>query len=126
MREVEDYPPFDHKANFQKKVKENWLSNEDFAELKSKAGLIELTLALIDYKMDFEYRDELMKLIDGKEPSYLKEKKHSEYILLVYKTPLENMKRIYNKYDNINKFIKSDWKFNLKTEIMKKERLENG
>ncbi len=129
IREAGNYPPFDHEFNFKSKVKENNLSNEDFASLKN-ASLYELTQALIYKKMDDEYMTELMKLIDEKEiiegVSYITGSRGRIYFDLVLKTPLENMKRFYEKYDNIDYYIKSDWRFDLGTEIMKKERLSHG
>ena len=119
IRQTEEYENFDHHKNFCKRVKENWLSNQEFGQLKN-ASLMELTQALIDKKMDNEYQVELMKLIDKKEPKYLKD---SEYLFKVKQTPLENMKRVYKKYDNTYFFVKSQrWIFDLQTEIMKKER----
>ncbi len=120
MREVEDYPPFDHAENFCKKVKKNWLTDKDFARLKS-ASLYELTQALIDKKMDAEYMDELMKLIHEKEPKYLAGEHGLNYIKLVSKTPIENMERIFKKYDGIDFYIKSDLRNGLELLILNKK-----
>jgi len=121
MREVEGYPPFDHEKNFCRKVKENWLSDKDFARLKS-SDLIELTNALIEKKMDSEYQDELMKLIDKKEPWHLG-KKSSDYFKKVLETPIDNMQRVYNKYtEGMQYSIQGDYKIILETEILKKKR----
>jgi predicted transcriptional regulator len=111
-----EYEPFDHKANFCKKVKENWLSNEEFTKLKS-ANLVTLTKALINKKMDIEYQDEIMKLICEKEPRYINS---IDYIKLVSKTPIGNMKRVFEKYDNVNYFIKSHLKDGLELLISNK------
>jgi len=122
MREVEDYPPFDHHKRFCEKVKENWLTTDDFRCLID-ADIIKLTKALIDKKMDSDYLADVMKMIDKIEPKWLKS---SEYLLLIYKSPLGNMKRVSKKYDNINYFINKTWLFDLNTEIMKKERIQKG
>jgi hypothetical protein len=119
-RETENYPLFNHHENFCKKVKENWLSNQQFGEIKQSTDLMVLTNCLINYKMDVDYYNILVKIIDDIEPKYLKS---AEYLLKVYQTPIENMERVYKKYDNIDNFIKSDWRYDLKTEIMKKQRL---
>jgi hypothetical protein len=119
-RETGNYPPFDHHENFCKKVKENWLSNHQFGKIKQSTDLMVLTNCLINYKMDVDYYNILVKIIDDIEPKYLKS---AEYLHKIYKTPLENMERVYKKYDNIDNFIKSDWRYDLKTEIMKKQRL---
>lgn len=104
INEWKEYEPFDHKANFCKKVKENWLSDKDFAALKS-ASLYGLTQALIDKKMDDEYLEEIMKMIDSKENNYMKYIRKSLYFDLIRQTPLENMQRIYKKYDGIDFLI---------------------
>ena len=116
-REVNEYPPFDHDKRFCEKVKLNWLTSDDFTRLKS-ADLIELTQALIDKKIDSDYLDELIKLIDKAEPKYISEQK---YIELVAKTPIENMKRIFKKYDNIDYFIKTQLRKGLELLILNKE-----
>ena len=121
MRESEEHPPFDHHKRFCEKVKENWLTTDDFRNLKN-ADLVSLTRALIDKKMDSEYMDEIMNMIDRTEPKCIKS---SDYLLMVYKTPVENMKRIAKKYDNISYFINKTWLFDLNTEIMKKNRNKN-
>jgi len=118
MRESEEYPPFDHHKRFCEKVKENWLTDEDFRRLKS-ANLIDLTKAITDKKMDSEYLDELMKLIDNKEPKYLKD---SEYFRIIPDTPIRNMQRIYKKYDGINYLIQTRCKNFLEFSIGEKKR----
>jgi len=123
QRKMEEFADFDHEKNFCKKVKENWLSNADFAKLIS-ADLTKLTQALIDKKMDDEYMDELMKLIDKKEPFHLGRK--SDYFKMVLETPLENMQRVYKKYtEGLQYSIQQDYRIILETEILKKKRKLN-
>jgi hypothetical protein len=118
QRELEEFEPFDHKENFCKKVKQNWLSNEEFGTLESKS-LIELTQVLIDKEMDSEYMDELMKIIDEKEPKYIKK---DWYFELIRVSPLENMQRIYKKYDGVEFLIQSVCKHQLEFYIGEKKR----
>ena len=118
MREVEDYSPFDHHKRFCEKIKENWLTTDEFRDLKN-ADLMTLTRALSNKKMDSEYMTELMKLIDKKEPHYLKD---SEYFRILPDTPIENLERIYKKYDGINYLIQGKCKLHVEFMIGEKKR----
>lgn len=118
IREVEDYPPFDHEANFHKKAKHNWLSNEEFGALESKT-LIEITQVLIDKKLSEGYLEMVMELVDKKEPKYIND---ITYIQLASKTTLENMQRIYKKYDDIDYVIQHNCKRQLEFYIGEKKR----
>ena len=121
-RETENHPPFNHHENFCKKVKENWLSTERLTELTNCSDIIELTDALINYKMDSQDRIILMAHLDLYEPISIK---GSEYIIKVCESPLENMKRVYKKYTEDDTYhIRRDAKIFLESEIMKKQRLE--
>jgi hypothetical protein len=121
-RETENYPPFNHHENFCKKVKENWLSTEKLTELTNCTDPMVLTQSLIDYKMDVDDMTIIMAHLDLYEPKYIKD---SKYISKVVESPLENMKRIYNKYTQDDTyFMLTHIKQFLNNEIMKKQRLE--
>ena len=117
-REAEEYPPFDHHKRFCERVNENWLTTDEFRTLKS-ANLSTLTTALINKKMDSEYQNELMKLIDKREPVYLKD---SEYFRTLPDTPIENLERIYEKYDGLDYIIQKKCKLHLEFMIGEKKR----
>jgi hypothetical protein len=120
-RETENYPPFNHHENFCKKVKENWLSTEKLTELCYSMDYVELTQALIDYKMHPDDMDILMGYLTACEPDSIKD---SKYIELVCKSPLDNMKRVYKKYTQDDTYhMRRDAKIFLESEIMKKQRL---
>jgi hypothetical protein len=122
-RETENYPPFDHGANFRKKVKENWLSTEKLTELTNCTDPMVLTQALIDYKMDVDDMTIIMAHLDLYEPKSIK---GSEYIMKVCKSPLDNMKRVYKKYTEDDTYhMRRDARIFLESEINKKQRLEN-
>jgi hypothetical protein len=127
QRELEEFEPFNHQENFCKKVKQNWLSNEEFATLESKS-LIELTQVLIDKEMDTEYLDKVMELIEEKEEeeklSYISGEKGEKYLKLVLKTPLANMQRVLDKYDNIDFYMTRSFREHLEIRIIDtKDRL---
>lgn len=120
-RETENYPPFDHGANFRKKVKENWLSTEKLTELTNCTDPMILTQALIDYKMQPEDMIIIMAHLDLYEPKYIK---NSKYISKVVESPLDNMKRIYKKYtQDETHFMLTHIKQFLNNKIMEKQRL---
>jgi len=122
-REAENYPPFDHDKRFKEKVKENWLTTDEFRNLIS-ANLMELTQVLIDKKMDDEYFQEIMNLVHKKEPFHIG-KHQTDYFKLLLKSPLLNLERIYEKYTRGQQYtIKYDYDIILETEILK--RKNNG
>lgn len=123
-RETENYPPFDHGSNFRKKVKENWLTTEKLTELLQSSDYMEMTNAMIKFKMDSQDLTILMAHCDHYEPNHIK---GSEYLMKVIETPLDNMKRVFKKYTEGQQYtIRQDARMFLETEIMKKERLEQA
>jgi hypothetical protein len=122
-RETENYPPFDHHENFCKKVKENWLSTEKLTELTNCTDPMVLTQALIDYKMQPEDMTIIMAHLDLYEPKSIK---GSEYIEIVCKSHLENMKRVLKKYTQDDTYyMRKVASIYLESEIKKKENQKN-
>lgn len=120
-RETENYPHFDHAANFRKKVKEDWLTTEKLTELLQSSDYMEMTNAMIKFKMDSQDLTILMAHCAHYEPDHIK---GSEYIMKVIETPLENMKRVFKKYTEGQQYtMRQDARMFLEIEIMKKERL---
>jgi len=117
-REVGKYPPFDHHKRFCERIKDNWLTTDEFRNLLN-SDLISITKAISNRNIDSEYLDELMKVIDKKEPNYLKD---SEYFRLIFDTPLENLQRIYKKYNGIDFIIQAKCKLHIEFMIGEKKR----
>jgi len=125
-RETEQHEQFDHKANFCDKIKRNYMTTDEFRDVQ-QGNLYEITKIFIrcnenGYIIDNEYKEILFKILDKLEPVYLKS---AEYYYMVKRTGVDNMKRVHDKYDNINHFMKSTWKFDLMTSILECDRVNN-
>lgn len=124
-RQTEQQEQFDHNKKFKEKQKFTWFSSDDFARCKSMS-LIELTETLTrfsqpEFKIDYQDKDELIKLIEEKEPNYIS-KKEVEYFKKILDSPLGNLKRVYKKYSfSITPGMSSQYKLILETEIKDRE-----
>jgi len=120
------YITFDREKRLIEKRQFTYLTNVEFGIVK-QGSLIELTEVLIKYnkpgyKIDIDYQDEIIKLIDGLEPKYITNK---QYALLVMDTPYDNLKRFCKKYNNIDFFIRQSWLDWIELRMMEIKRKES-